>query len=380
MDSIPSNEIFQAPRAVEYIEDALKSGKISGDHQYTKKCQTWLKQWAKSNALLTSSCTHSLELAAQVAEVGPDDEVILPSFTFPSTANAFALRGAKLIFIDIRPDTLNINEKLIEEAITSKTKVISPVHYAGVSCEMDSILELARLKNLIVIEDSAQCLMSRYKGEPAGVSADMSCFSFHETKNYTSGEGGAFLTRNQELLERAEIIREKGTNRSAFLRGQVDKYSWRDVGSSYLMSDLNAALLFSQLESADEILSKRLNLWNQYYNGLQSLALKELIQLPHVPQDCEHNAHIFYLLTRSEEARNGLLSSLRASGIGATSHYVPLHSTLPGQKWGRFHGKDEYTTTFSNRIIRLPLYPSLTHEQTDFVMERISQYFEKEEQ
>lgn len=361
----------------QYLEEAiLYNHKLCGDGPFTKKCNSWMEEhFDASKVLLTTSCTHALEMAAILAGIKPGDEVIAPSFTFVSTVNAFVLRGATIVFIDIRPDTLNIDEKLIEDAITEKTKAIIPVHYAGVSCEMDKIMEIAKKHNLFVIEDAAQGVMSTYKGKALGAIGDFGAYSFHETKNYTMGEGGALLIRNDKYIERAEIIREKGTNRSKFFRGQVDKYSWVDVGSSYLPSELNAAYLYAQLEEAEMINDNRLKTWDLYYKGLKELEDKKLIELPIIPDYCTHNAHMFYVKCKNLEERSALINYLKEEGIYAVFHYVPLHSSEAGLKYGRFHGKDEFTTIESERLVRLPMYYGLDAEKTKYVIDTIFSFY-----
>ena len=365
-----------AGREVEYIKEAIQNHKICGDGEFTKKCNRLLEEKFDSNrALLTTSCTHALEMSALLADIKKGDEVIMPSYTFVSTANAFVLRDAKIVFVDIRPDTMNINENLIEEAITPKTKAIVPVHYAGVGCEMDKINELASKYNFFVIEDAAQGVMSKYKGHPLGSIGDFGCFSFHETKNYSMGEGGAILIKNGKFIERAEIIREKGTNRSKFFRGQVDKYSWVDVGSSYLPSELNAAYLYAQLEIADEINKDRIASWNYYYENLQPLAEEALIELPHIPNHCEHNAHMFYIKVKDLDQRTKLLSYLKSNEILAVFHYIPLHSAPAGLKFGSFCGDDKYTTKESERLIRLPMYYGLSRTEIEYISNKIKKFF-----
>ncbi len=324
---------------------------------------------------MTTSCTHATELAALLADVGPGDEVIMPSYTFVSTANAFVLRGATPVFVDIRPDTMNIDENLIEAAVTDRTKAILPVHYAGVSCEMDKILEIARAHDLFVIEDAAQGIMSTYKGRPLGTIGDFGAFSFHETKNYSMGEGGALLIRDEKYVEEAEILREKGTNRSQFFRGQVDKYRWINYGSSYLPSDMNAAYLWAQLEMADEINAHRLSLWSQYYELLAPLQEQGILDLPVIPEGCEHNAHMFYIKAKDLEERTALLSFLKENDILAVFHYVPLHSAPAGQKFGRFHGADTYTTKESERICRLPMFYKLTSEEVSYIAGKVKEFY-----
>jgi dTDP-4-amino-4,6-dideoxygalactose transaminase len=364
-------------KSVQYMQEAIQSGKISGDGAFTKACSLWIeKNTLVSRALLTTSGTHALEMAAILCDVKPNDEVIMPSFTFTSTANAFVLRGAKIVFIDIRPDTMNMDEALIEEAITEKTKIIAPVHYAGVACEMDTVMKLAKQYNLKVVEDAAQGVMSKYKGQALGSIGDYGCFSFHETKNYCMGEGGALLIKDAADADRAEIIREKGTNRSRFFRGQVDKYSWVDEGSSYLPSELNAAYLLAQLEIADEINNKRMALWNQYYMGLKALQNNELLSLPIIPEHCLQNGHMFYVKAKNLEQRTALIDYLKKKGILSVFHYVPLHSTVAGLKFGRFSGKDRYTTQESDKLLRLPMYYSLTHEQADYIIEAVKSFYE----
>ena len=349
---------------VETIKQAISNRKICGDGAFTKRCQRWIEDKTGTNkALLTTSGTDALEMAALLCDIRPGDEVILPSYTFSSTANAFVLFGAKLVFVDIRPDTMNINEHLIENAITEKTKVIVPVHYAGVACEMDTIMDVARRYNLLVVEDAAQGVMSTYKGRALGSIGDIGCYSFHETKNYSMGEGGAVLVNNPTFVERAEIVREKGTNRSRFLRGQIDKYTWVDCGSSYLPSELNAAYLWAQLEKADEINENRLETWNYYYEHLKPLADAGKLELPHIPKECEHNAHMFYVKLKNLQERTAFIAHLKEHDVQSVFHYVPLHSAPAGVKFGRFHGEDTYTTTEGERLVRLPLYFGLTKEK-----------------
>ena len=360
----------------DYIADAIASQKVCGDGMFTKKCHQWIEDQTKtSKALLTTSCTHALEMAALLTDIKPGDEVIMPAFTFVSTADAFVLRGAKIVFVDIRPDTMNIDENLIEAAITDRTKAIAPVHYAGVACEMDKIMEIARKYNLKVVEDAAQCVLASYKGQALGTIGDYGCFSFHETKNYSMGEGGALLIRDPENTERAEIIREKGTDRSKFLRGQVDKYTWVAAGSSYLPSDMNAAYLYAQLEMAEEINEDRLASWNFYYEQLSGLAEAGKIDLPVVPEGCTHNAHMFYIKCRDIEERTALTSHLKANDIAAVFHYIPLHTAPAGAEYGRFHGEDIYTTKESERLLRLPMYYGLTREDILKVCDTIKEFY-----
>ncbi|MCR4923927.1 MAG: dTDP-4-amino-4,6-dideoxygalactose transaminase [Lachnospiraceae bacterium] len=361
-----------------YVKDVMEKHKICGDGEYTRKCNSWFeKSFSAKHALLTTSCTHATEMAAMLCNIGYGDEVIMPSYTFVSTANAFVLRGAKVVFVDIRPDTMNINEKLIEDAITEKTKAIVPVHYAGVSCEMDTILDIAKRHNLYVIEDAAQAVMSKYKGRYLGTIGDIGCFSFHETKNFSMGEGGALLVKNDDTFEQAEIIREKGTNRSRFFRGQIDKYTWVSSGSSYLPSELNAAYLYAQLLRANEINDNRLASWNRYYEGLKHLKGSGLIDLPSIPLDCEHNAHMFYIKTKDLEERSRLISYLKSYDIYSVFHYIPLHTAPAGIKYGRFNGEDKYTSRESERLLRLPMYYGLKSDEIDLVCEKISNFYTK---
>ena len=363
-------------KEMEYMQQAVSAHKICGDGEFTKKCNSWIEnKTGVTRALLTTSCTQALEMAAILTDIKPGDEVILPSFTFVSTANAFVMRGARLVFVDIRPDTKNIDEKLIEDSITDKTKAIVPVHYAGVSCEMDTILDIARRHSLTVVEDAAQGVMSTYKGRALGSMGDFGCFSFHETKNYSMGEGGAILIKDSTKAEEAEIIREKGTDRSRFLRGQVDKYSWVSMGSSYLPSDMNAAYLLAQLELAEEINRDRLASWAEYNERLKPLEQAGIIRLPVIPEECCHNAHMFYIVTNSLEERGRLISFLKDNGIISVFHYVPLHSSRAGMEYGRFHGEDKYTTEISNRLLRLPMYYGLETEQIQLICETIEEFY-----
>lgn len=363
-----------------YIKEAVDSYKICGDGQFTKKCNAWLEEkFNAQKALLTTSGSTALDMALLLCDLKPGDEVILPSYTFSSTANAPVLAGAKLVFVDIRPDTMNIDEKKIEAAITKKTKVIIAVHYAGVSCEMDTILDIARRHNLMVIEDAAQGVMSTYKGKALGTMGDFGCYSFHETKNYSMGEGGALVINNPAYNEKAEILREKGTNRAKFFRGQVDKYTWVDFGDSYLPSELNAAYLWAQLEVADEINNNRLATWNAYYEAFKPLEEKGYIELPTIPVGCVHNAHMFYIKLKDLEARTDFIEALKKDGVNCVFHYIPLHSAPAGHKFGRFDGEDEYTTKESERLVRLPLYYNLTLEDREHVIDSVKQYFEGRE-
>jgi len=373
---IPFNIPPYIGKEQEYIMDAINAHKICGDGQFTKKCNAWIEEkMGAHKALLTTSGSTALDMAAILTEVGPDDEVILPSFTFVSTANAFVLRGAKLVFVDIRPDTQNIDEKLIEEAITDRTKVIAPVHYAGVGCEMDTIMDIAKRHNLLVVEDAAQGVNAFYKGRGLGSIGDYGCYSFHETKNYSMGEGGALLIRDEDKTDRAEIIREKGTDRSKFLRGAIDKYTWVDMGSSYLPSEMNAAYLLAQLEEADMINENRLASWNAYYELLSPLTESGRIELPVIPEECQHNAHMFYIKTKDIEERTALSSFLKENGILAVFHYVPLHSAPAGSRFGRFCGEDKYTTNTFERLLRLPMYYGLQPSEVEYVADKIKEFY-----
>ena len=360
----------------DYIREAIEAEHICGDGIFTKKCNDWIeKQTGTAKALLTTSCTHATEMAALLLELQPGDEVIMPSYTFVSTADAFVLRGAVPVFADIRPDTMNLDETLIEAAVTERTRAIVPVHYAGVSCEMDRILEIAEKYGLAVVEDAAQGVCASYKGRALGTMGDYGCFSFHETKNFSMGEGGALLIRDPEHVEDAEILREKGTDRSKFFRGQVDKYRWVNHGSSYLPSDMNAAHLWAQLEMADAITADRMRNWELYREMLQPLALQEKIELPMVPEECIHNAHMFYLKAADLEERTELIAYLKAAEIQTVFHYVPLHTAPAGLKFGRFSGEDRYTTRESERILRLPMYYGLKEEQVLYVAEKIKEIY-----
>ena len=373
---IPFNKPPYIGKESEYVLDAVNKGHISGDGEYTKKCAKKLEELSGTKrALLTTSCTHATEMAALLSDIKPGDEVIMPSYTFVSTADAFVLRGATPVFVDIRPDTMNIDETLIEDAITSKTKAIVPVHYAGVGCEMDTIMDIARRHNLTVIEDAAQAIASTYKGKALGTFGDFGCYSFHETKNISMGEGGALLIQNEDMIEPAEIIREKGTNRAKFFRGQIDKYTWVNYGSSYLPSDMNAAYLWAQLENIDIIQKKRLSVWNRYREGLSELEKKEYIEFGVIPDECTNNAHMFYIKVSDLETRTELISYLKEKGIMAVFHYVPLHSAPAGRKFGRFNGEDRYTTKESERLIRLPLFYSISDEEVEYTIEMLLKYF-----
>lgn len=367
-----------AEKAFDYIQECVKNQKICGDGAYTKKCNEWIEErTGTAKCLLTTSCTHATELAALLSNIQPGDEVIMPAYTFVSTADAFVLRGATPVFVDIRPDTMNLDEKLIEAAVTEKTKAIVPVHYAGVACEMDTIMDIATRHNLTVIEDAAQGIMSSYKDRALGTIGHFGCFSFHETKNYSMGEGGALLIRDQKNIEDAEIIREKGTNRSKFYRGQIDKYTWVNYGSSYLPSDMNAAYLYAQFEIADKINEARLNLWNRYYRNLKPLEKAGKLELPVVPEGCIHNAHMFYVKAKDIQERTDFIAWLKENGIMSVFHYIPLHTAPAGLKFGRFHGEDRYTTRESERLARLPLYYGLEEETVDYICEKIGEFYKR---
>ena len=367
-------------KETEYIKEAVeKNGMICGDGPFTKKCSQWMKErFQTKNVLLTTSCTHALEMAAFLADIQPGDEVIMPSYTFVSTADAFVLRGATCVFVDIRPDTMNIDETKIEEAITEKTKAIVPVHYAGVSCAMDEIMAIAKKYNLKVVEDAAQGVNAFYKGKALGTIGDFGCYRFHETKNYSMGEGGAILFQDDRYLEPAEILREKGTNRSQYFRGQIDKYTWVGYGSSYLPSDMNAAYLWAQLEEADKINDKRLSIWNFYHEELKELEDKGVLERPYIPEYATHNAHMYYIKVKDLRVRTKLLAYLKERGILSVFHYVPLHSATAGKKFGRFHGEDVYTTKESERLCRLPMYYSLSLEEAAEVVKALKEFPEYE--
>ncbi len=360
-----------------YMKQAVDNKKLCGDGEFTKKCNVWMEQrFNAKKVMLTTSGSTALDMAAILCDLKPGDEVILPSYTFSSTANSFVLTGATLVFVDIRPDTMNINERKIEAAITERTKVIVPVHYAGVACEMDMIMDIAKKHNLMVVEDAAQGVMSTYKGRALGTIGDFGCFSFHETKNYSMGEGGAILINNKEYIEKAEILREKGTNRSKFFRGQVDKYTWVDFGDSYLPSELNAAYLWAQLEVADEINKNRLTTWNRYHDELKQYADSGRIEMPTIPKDCVHNAHMFYIKLKDLADRTEYIKMMRENEIGCVFHYVPLHSAPAGIKFGRFDGEDVYTTSESERLVRLPMYYGIKEEDQSKVIETTKRYLE----
>ena len=363
-------------KEMDYIREAVSNMKICGDGAFTKKDHAWLEaKTGCAKALLTTSCTHALEMGALLCDLHEGDEVIMPSFTFVSTADAFVLRGAKVVFVDIRPDTMNIDENKIEDAITDRTRVIAPVHYAGVGCEMDKIMDIANRHHLKVVEDAAQGIMSEYKGKALGTFGDYGCLSFHETKNYSMGEGGALLIRDPKDIEEAEILREKGTDRSKYIRGQIDKYTWQDFGSSYLPSDMNAAYLYAQLEMADEINDARLKIWEQYKEGLTPLKERGILELPYIPEHCKHNAHMFYIKCKDLTERTALIEFLKQQGIYSAFHYIPLHTSPAGKRFGRFHGEDVYTTKESERLTRLPMYYGLKEEEVDLVIKVIKDFY-----
>lgn len=372
---IEFNRVPVVGTEMKYMEQAIKNGKLCGDGPFTKACSQWMtKALGSRHALLTTSCTHALEMAAFLARIQPGDEVIMPSYTFVSTADAFVLRGAKIVFVDIRPDTMNIDETKIEAAITDRTKAIVPVHYAGVACEMDVIMAIARKHQLIVIEDAAQGVNAFYKGKALGTIGDYGCYSFHETKNYSMGEGGALLFQDDSKLEAAEVLREKGTNRSKFFRGQIDKYTWVGYGSSYLPSDLNAAYLYAQLKEADTINDKRKAIYDHYHGHLQALAEKRVIERPYISPDAVHNAHMYYIKVKDLETRTRLIAYLKSREIMCVFHYIPLHSSPAGKKYGRFHGEDCFTTKESERLMRLPMFYNMSLEQADEVVKAIIQF------
>ncbi len=374
---IPFNKPPYTGNEEKYVIEAMRSSKISGDGGFGLRCQAWFEQTLDcKRALLTPSCTHALEMAAILINVEPGDEVIMPSYTFVSTANAFALRGAKIVFIDIRPETMNMDERLIEAAITSKTKAIVPVHYAGVACEMDTIMDIAKKYSLFVIEDAAQAIVSTYKSRPLGTIGHLAAYSFHETKNVTSGgEGGLLIVNDEQFVARAEILREKGTNRNQFFRGMVDKYSWVDIGSSYLPSELQAAYLWGQIESIDELINSRLHIWELYHELLLELKMKKKIDLPTIPNECIHNAHMFYIKVPNLDVRTKLIKHLAADGVMGIFHYVPLHSAPAGMCFSRFNGEDTFTTRESERLIRLPLWYGLGSQQVKLIAGSILRFF-----
>ncbi|WP_408006213.1 dTDP-4-amino-4,6-dideoxygalactose transaminase [Pseudalkalibacillus sp. A8] len=373
---IPFNKPCVTGDEEAYIQEAIRNEKLSGKGEFGKKCTDWLEaRLGCERALLTPSCTHALEMTALLTDIQEGDEVIMPSYTFVSTANAFVLRGANIRFVDISPDTMNIDPDLIQNAITEKTKAIVAVHYAGVACDMDAIMKIATNHDIWVIEDAAQALLSTYKGRPLGTIGHFGTLSFHETKNYTCGEGGALIINSANSIQHAEIIQEKGTDRSQFLRGMVDKYTWQDVGSSYILSDLNAAYLYAQFENADLINEERLRYWDLYKAGLQQLAGKNFIKTPHIPEDCQHNAHMFYIKTEKEEDCTQLREYLDGQGIMAVPHYVPLHPTNAGEAYSEFCGEDKFTTSESDKILRLPLFYGMGDEAVTHVVDRILAYY-----
>lgn len=374
---ITFNEPPRVPSAYAYLQQAIENGHVCGDGPFTKECNTWMEhRFETQKVLLTTSGTAALEMSALMSGLKPGDEVILPSYTFSSTATAFVLAGATLVFVDVRPDTMNIDETLIEAAITPRTKALCVVHYAGVSCEMDAITDIANRHNLVVIEDAAQGVMSTYRGVALGTIGRFGCFSFHETKNYSMGEGGALLIRDSADNEPAEILREKGTNRARFFRGQVDKYTWVDYGSSYLPSDLNAAYLWAQLETADDILADRMATWNAYYQAFEPLAAAGVLEVPTIPDHCTHNAHMFYLKCRDMEERTAFIAHMRAAQVQCVFHYIPLHSAPAGKKFGHFAGEDRFTTKESERLVRLPLYHGLTEERRSTIIDAACSFFD----
>ena len=373
---ITNNSIKDIPNSIIYIKDAIRNNKIAGDGLFTKKCNKWIEEnIGTQKCLLTTSCTHALEMAAILLDIKEGDEIIMPSYTFVSTANAFVLRGAKIVFVDIRPDTMNIDEKMIEDAITERTRAIVVVHYAGVACEMDEIEKIAHKYNIHIIEDAAQGFLASYKGRNLGTIGTMGCFSFHETKNITMGEGGAILFKNNTFTEKAEIIREKGTNRSQYYRGQIDKYTWVDLGSSYLPSDINAAYLYAQLEEAKQITAQRLELWNGYYEILLDLERNGFIENPYIPEECKHNGHIYYIKTKDSIERDQLIDYLKCNGVQALFHYIPLHSSVAGSKFGVFHGQDKFTTRESERLLRLPIHSKMTFNEVEYCCDLIKNYY-----
>ena len=375
---IPFNKPPFVGLELDYVKQAVESGRICGDGTYNLMCHDWLeKHTGAVKALMTTSCTHALEMSARLCDIRPGDEVIMPSFTFVSTADAFVSQGAKCVFVDIRPDTMNLDESLIEAAITEKTKAIVPVHYAGVACEMDKINEIAKQHNLFVVEDAAQGMMATYKGRALGTLGDFGCYSYHETKNYSMGEGGALLINDPKYNDRAEIIREKGTNRCQFHRGEVDKYTWVELGSSYLPSELNAAYLYAELECADIINDARMACWNTYRDQLKDLETAGDATLPYIPAECSHNAHMFYLKVEDLATRTALIKHLVYNGILAVFHYVPLHSSPAGKRYGRFAGEDRYTTKESDRLVRLPMFYGLKPEEQEYICDKVKEFFGK---
>lgn len=374
---IPFNRPSHTGNEDSHVLTAMRSAKISGDGEYARRSQAWFEEKISCRkTLLTPSCTQALEMAALLIDIGPGDEIIMPSYTFVSTANAFVLRGARIVFVDIRPDTMNIDEGLIEAAISDRTRAIVPVHYAGVACDMDVIMAIAKRHDLYVIEDAAQGMMATYNDRPLGSFGQLATYSFHETKNYTSGgEGGLLIINDEKFLSRAEIVREKGTNRNQFFRGEVDKYSWVDIGSSYLPSEIQAAYLWGQIEDVEEINNNRLQIWNQYHSGFDSLAKMGAISIPFIPAECQHNGHMFYLKVKNFAERTALISHLLKKDVHSVFHYVPLHSSIAGQKYGRFHGEDRYTTTESDRLIRLPMWYGMHQREIEQVIQAVDAFF-----
>lgn len=378
MYKIPFNKAIYLPEAFKYVEDVVKSSLIAGDGKYTRLCSEWMEHRFKAKkVLMTTSCTAALEMAAILLDIQPDDEVIMPSYTFVSTANAFVLRGAKCVFVDIRPDTMNIDENKIEAAISSKTKAIVVVHYAGVGCEMDTIMSIANKYSIPVVEDAAQGVMANYKGRALGTIGTFGCYSFHETKNYTMGEGGALVINDEKYIERAEILREKGTNRSRFYRGEIDKYSWVDIGSSFLPSEFNVSYLYGQLEIADKINENRLETWNAYNDAFKNFEYDGKIVLPTIPKACNHNAHMFYIKLKSIEERTQFITSMKEKGIGCVFHYVPLHSSEAGKRFGTFCGEDIYTSQESNKLVRLPMYYDVGKENVQCIIKKVCKYIDE---
>lgn len=373
---IPLNRPTRTGKEIDYIRQAIESGSLQGGGRFTQKCMEWMeKKFSASKVLLTSSGTAALDMAAYLCSIQPGDEVILPSFTFSSTAVAFARVGAKLVFVDICPETMNCDADAIEKALTVKTKVIVVMHYAGVACDMEKVMRLAKDRGILIVEDAAHGFMSTYKGRYLGTIGHFGCYSFHDTKNYTMGEGGALVINDRNFIERAEILWEKGTNRSKFIRGMVDKYTWVDMGDSYLPSELNAAFLIPQLEKADLIFRDRLESWERYFDRLKELMLRGDIQLPSIPEDCGHNAHIFYIKTGTCEHRDRLMDFLKAKGICTAFHYLPLHKSPAGLKYGRFAGEDHFTSYESERLLRLPIYYGMESKTIDYIVKAIFQFY-----
>ncbi len=376
MERIRFNVPPYTGKELTYMEEAIRGMHICGDGSFTKKCDAWLEETTgTAKSLLTTSCTHALEMAALLCDIKEGDEVIMPSYTFVSTADAFVLRGGIPVFVDVDPKTMNMDADLIEDAITPKTKAIAVMHYAGVGCDMDRILRIAEDHDLKVVEDAAQALMATYKGKALGTFGDYGCISFHETKNFSMGEGGALLIRDEKDVEEAEILREKGTNRSQYYRGQVDKYRWMNYGSSYLPSDMNAAYLYAQFEIAEKITAKRVSDWNRYYEALEDLQKEGRIELPYVPEGCVHNGHMFYLKCRDLTERTAFIDHMKKNDILTVFHYVPLHSAPAGLKFGRFHGEDRYTTKEADRLVRLPMYYALTEEDREYVISKVKEFY-----